>query len=449
MRAVAFELLRRVFEDDAYANLLLPKLLVDAKVDSRDAGFIQELSFGALRNKLLYEKIIEVSSSRAVSSIDSNALVVLLLGAHQLIGMRVPAHAAINESVNLAKSQVPKSAVGFVNAVLRRISVKTREQWIDQVLQKVESIDERLSLKYSHPIWIVRSLKAALESRGLGESLEDLLIADNTPAKVSVAALPGFVTAAELSQFGALGVASPISVELGVTPSNVPAVMSGHARVQDQGSQLAVLALTESEIEIDDSLWLDMCAGPGGKAALMSAIAVQKNVKFEANEISPHRAKLVEGALRPISSVRVSVGDGREIGGQGARFSRILLDAPCTGLGALRRRPESRWRKNASDISDLSKLQRDLLLAAWEALLPGGVLGYVTCSPHLSETTAQVSWVENKFGKGLELLPVNTILNGVNSSLGLDESFKTAQLWPHKNGTDAMFIALFRKKVNS
>lgn len=449
MRSVAFELLRRVLEDDSYANLLLPKLLSDAKVDSRDAGFIQELAFGTLRNKLLYESIIEIASSRSVDSIDPHAQIVLLLGAHQLIGMRVPAHAAINESVNLAKSKTNKSAVGFVNAVLRRISEKTRDEWIEKVVDTATSPEEGLALEHSHPSWIVRSLKSALESRGIGSSLEDLLIADNTAPRVSIAALPGFSKVSDLVKFGTSGPASPIGVELDAAPSSIPEIGSGHARVQDQGSQLAVLALLEARIDIDDSLWLDMCAGPGGKAALMSAIATQRSVSFSVNEVSPHRAKLVEQALAPISSAQVSVRDGREIGDDGPRYSRILLDAPCTGLGALRRRPESRWRKKSSDIADLSKLQRELLMSAWKALLPGGVLGYVTCSPHLSETTAQVTWAEANFGENMDLLPANEILNSISSSLGLDESFKTAQLWPHINGTDGMFIALFRKKVNS
>lgn len=449
MRALAFELLRRVDEDDAYANLLLPKLLDDANVDSRDAGFIQELSFGTIRNKLLYEKIIELASAREIKSIDTHALIVLLLGAHQILGMRVPAHAAINESVNLAKQKASKSAVGFVNAVLRRISEKTRDQWITKVLEHAESEDEKLSLAYSHPLWIVKSFKAALESRALGDSLENLLEADNTAAKVSVVAMPGFASVEDIAVVATPGPASPIGMELTVPPSRVPEIGVGHVRVQDQGSQLAVLALLEAGLQIDDSSWLDVCAGPGGKAALMSAFAAQRSVHFEANEVSAHRAKLVEQALRPISKVQVSIGDGRKIGAGGARYSRLLLDAPCTGLGALRRRPESRWRKSAADIPELSRLQKDLFKASWLALLPGGVLGYVTCSPHLSETTALVSWAESQYGVDLELLPANAILNKINPNLALDTSFSTAQLWPHIHGTDAMFIALFRKKVNS
>jgi 16S rRNA (cytosine967-C5)-methyltransferase len=449
MRAIAFELLRRVSEDDSYANLLLPKLLGDAKVDSRDAGFIQELAFGTLRNRLLYEKIIELASSREIRTIDADALIVLLLGAHQILGMRVPVHAAINESVNLAKVKASKSSVGFVNAVLRRISERSRDEWISKVCHFANSGEERLSFEHSHPLWIVKSLKAALEGRGLADSLENLLIADNTPAKVSVAALPGFANVADLLDYGTLGTASPIGLELNVPPSRVPQLQNGYVRVQDQGSQLAVLALLAAEVKVEDSRWLDLCAGPGGKAALMLAVAKQRFVAFEANEVSAHRAKLVQQALDPISDVKVTIGDGRNVAQEGARFSRILLDAPCTGLGALRRRPESRWRKRATDIPELSKLQRDLFKASWDALLPGGVLGYVTCSPHLSETTALVSWAESAYGGDIELLPANVILNEINQTLGLDVSFRTAQLWPHIHGTDAMFIALFRKKVNS
>lgn len=449
MRAIAFELLRRVEQDDSYANLLLPKLLAEANVDSRDAGFIQELSFGTLRNKLLYECIIEIASSRSVSAIDRNVLLVLLLGSHQLLGMRVPAHAAINESVNLARAKAPKSSVGFVNAVLRRVSETSRESWVERVSKTTTNNDELLSVVYSHPIWITKSLKAALESRGLGNSLEELLQADNTPARVSTVALPGFCSVDELGEFGDAGEASPISVELNIIPNNVPLVKKGYARVQDQGSQLAVLALVSAELAIDDSVWLDICAGPGGKAALMSAISTQRGLKLEANEVSEHRAKLVANALAPISTVKVSVRDGRDFGKGPAKYTRILLDAPCTGLGALRRKPEARWRKSASDIAGLSKLQRELFTSSFDALVPGGVLAYVTCSPHLSETTALVSWAEATLGDRIELLPANSLLNQINPKLQLDESYKTVQLWPHIQGTDAMFIALFRKKVNS
>jgi 16S rRNA (cytosine967-C5)-methyltransferase len=448
IREVAYELLLRVEQDDAYANLVLPKLLNDSQVDSRDAGFIQELGFGAIRNRRLYELIIESASNREVASIELAARLVLLLGIHQLLAMRVPAHAAINETVNIAKRKASKSAVGFVNAVLRRVSEKSRGQWIGVITEGSKDIDQALSDEYSHPMWILKSLRSALAARGLENTLVELLKADNTPAKVSIVALPGFSNPDDFTEIGEVGGASPLGIEIHENPAAIEAVKKGFARVQDQGSQLAVLALAEVELAIADSHWLDVCAGPGGKAALLAALARSEQIGFTASEISEHRAKLVQNALKPITNVSVVRRDGREFGEQGPKFSRVLLDAPCTGLGALRRRPEARWRKQAGDIKDLSKLQRELFDSCWRSLLPGGVLAYVTCSPHLSETTNQVTWAMSRYGAELEVINANTTLNTINSNLDLDEGFLTAQLWPHTTGTDAMFIALFRKSLN-
>lgn len=446
-RAVAFELLSRVEKDDAYANLLLPTLLSRAALEGRDAGFVQELAFGSIRNRLLYEKIIERASSRKIAEIEPDALVVLILGAHQLLDMRVPSHAAINESVNLAKQKASKGSVGFVNAVLRKISAKDKDQWIDDLTAKLPD-NEALSIQYSHPDWIVKAFRAALSSRNLGSQLESLLDQDNVAAKVSLVALPGLATVEELGNELSSVQASPIGVEITGNPSSIEAIRSGRARVQDQGSQLAVLALVEAEVAGEDSKWLDMCAGPGGKAALLAALAKQRGVTLVCNEISEHRAKLVANALKPFPEVEILNTDARLLGDKGTQYSRILLDAPCTGLGALRRRPESRWRRSADDLVDLVKLQRELFESAWKALKPGGVLAYVTCSPHLSETTAQIAWAEGKFGKQMSLVGANRLLNGINPLLGLDESLKTAQLWPQIHGTDAMFVALIRKSVN-
>lgn len=445
-RGIAFDLLSRVQNDDAYANLLLPVLLSRAGIEGRDAGFVQELAFGTIRNRLLYEKIIEAASSRDLKDIESAARIVLLLGVHQLLEMRVPAHAAINESVNLAKTKASKGSVGFVNAVLRKVSAKSKDDWIDIVTAKMSELDA-LSVQYSHPIWIVNAFKSALISRKSEAELEDLLASNNTPAKVSLTALPGFSAREDLAQHEHFGPASPIGVEITGNPANIEAVADGRARVQDQGSQLMVLALIGAEVLGKDESWLDICAGPGGKAALMAALAIQHGVNMVCNEISPHRAELVSRALAPLGNITVTVEDGRDLGVLGPSYSRILLDAPCTGLGALRRRPESRWRRTPQDLVNLVKLQRELFESSWALLEPGGVLAYVTCSPHLSETTAQVAWAQGKYKADLELMNANEILNFLNPDLLLDESLRTAQLWPHTHGTDAMFLALFRKSV--
>lgn len=447
-RTVALNLLFSVELEDAYANLLLPKLLTNSKLDDRDIGLAQELSFGTLRWQLFYDRIIEECAKRYSDEIDIKALVVLRLGAHQILGMRIPAHAALDETVELAKQFVSRGAAGFVNGVLRRVSEKSRDQWLEIVLEGLDNPYERLAVEFSHPIWVVKAMEQALKLDGRETELRDLLLADNIAPLVSLVALPGLAKKSDFEDLP-IGPASPIGAQLdGGDPNNLKAFREGRLRVQDQGSQLAALALVEAMPVAKNEKWLDLCAGPGGKAALLAAEARVAGAKLVCNEVSPHRAKLVRQALNVIDSgIQVTVEDGRSYSESNASsFDRILLDAPCTGLGALRRRPEARWRKKQSDVAELTALQEQLLASAWECLKPGGVLAYVTCSPHLAETNAIVDWANKKL-PGAQLLDSNKVINGINGQLALNSQRKTTQLWPHLHQTDAMFIALFTKSV--
>ena len=452
-RSIAYELLNGVDRDDAYANLLLPKLLDQSNLSSRDSAFAQELAFGTLRMRGFYDAIIENCANRSVGEIDYGALNLLRMGSHQLLGMRVPAHAALSETVDQARAELSLGSVGFVNGVLRRVSEKSREEWLDIVTANQIDRAEALAREYSHPTWIVRALDKALESDGHGDQLEALLEADNIAPLVSLVALPGLATVEDLLNDGCvMGAASPIGVELpGGEPSDLSLIRSGQARVQDQGSQLAALALIAAMDVTPNEEWLDLCAGPGGKAALLAAAALEVGADLVCNEISDHRAVLVEKALERVNpKVYVRVGDGRDLGEEAPEgFDRILLDAPCSGLGALRRRPESRWRKTTKDVSDLTKLQEELFDSAWAGLKPGGVLAYVTCSPHLAETTAIVERAQHKMGSTLVVLDAVPVLHQLNPSLQLNTNRKTVQLWPQIHGTDAMFIALLQKAVSA
>lgn len=446
-RTIALDLLRAVELNDAYANLLLPKLLTESKLDSRDTGFAQEMAFGTLRWQLFYDRVIEECAQRYSDEIDIEALIVLRLGAHQILGMRVPSHAALSETVNLTKGHLSRGAEGFVNGVLRRVSERTRDEWESIVLSHIKDPYERLAVEFSHPIWVVRALEQALKVDGRKDNLRDLLLADNIAPLVSLVALPGLATKRDFEDLE-VGPASPIGALLdGGDPNQLAAFREGRIRVQDQGSQLAALALVDAAPVKAGEIWLDMCAGPGGKAALMAAEAKLNNIQFIANELQPHRAKLVKQALKTIDShIKVTVEDGRGIGESSPeKFDRILLDAPCTGLGALRRRPEARWRKQQNDVAELASLQQELLASAWGALKPGGILAYVTCSPHQGETTAIIDWGQKKLGDEFQLMDANAVLAEINPHLHLNRNRKTAQLWPDLNQTDAMFIALIQK----
>jgi 16S rRNA (cytosine967-C5)-methyltransferase len=218
----------------------------------------------------------------------------------------------------------------------------------------------------------------------------------------------------------------------GGEPAGVAAIRERRAGVQDEGSQLCALALAGAPLDGRDEQWLDLCAGPGGKAALLAALAAERGATLTANELRPHRADLVRRLTEPWG-VEVHVGDGRTFAGRPDGYDRVLLDAPCTGLGALRRRPEARWRRRADDLAELTRLQRELLAAALRLVRPGGVVAYVTCSPHPAETAEVVA--------GQPVLDTRPLFPGVE---GLGDG-PAVQLWPHRHGTDAMFCALLRR----
>jgi len=445
-RSVALDLLNKVTFEDSYANLVMPTLLEEAKLNARDSALAQELAFSTIRWQLTYDFILDQVSSRPVDEIDAVVLNALRMGSHQLLQMRIPPHAAINETVNLIRSVVGEKAVGFANGVLRRVSEKSFEQWIDIAESKSNSKIEFLSIQYSHPQWIVRALTQALTSDGLTEEIEELLATDNRPAFVNLVALPGLSKVEDFDNAGILpNRFSPygFSIESG-NPGEITEIKTGLARVQDEGSQIAALALVGFKNVAKGEKWLDLCAGPGGKAALLAALAKQSQATLAANEVQDHRAKLVSNALKPFDNVEITVKDGREFGTlQPETFDRIIVDAPCSGLGALRRRPEARWRKSAEDLKTLTQLQFELLESAGKALKSGGLLLYVTCSPHLSETVAIIDKAQRTLG--LKVLDLTTNLNESLMGGTLPSSRKTVQLYTHRDNTDCMFMAMLTK----
>jgi 16S rRNA (cytosine967-C5)-methyltransferase len=224
----------------------------------------------------------------------------------------------------------------------------------------------------------------------------------------------------------------------------IPAVAEGRAGVQDEGSQLVATALAAAPVTGDDATWLDLCAGPGGKAALLAALASQRDARLVAGERQPHRARLVARSLAGADgTLGVVAADGTRPPWRHASFDRVLVDAPCTGLGALRRRPEARWRRKPDDLVSLVLLQRALVESALDLVRPGGVVLYATCSPVLAETSGVISSVlQTRADAALE--DATALLPGVPDLAGPMPG--TVQLWPHRHGTDAMFMALLRKR---
>lgn len=418
----------------------------------RDAGFATELTYGTLRLRGRYDAVLEQCSQRPLDQIEPAVLDVLRLGVHQLLGMRVPPHAAVSETVGLARQRTGAGSGQFVNAVLRRVSEHTADEWLDFVAAGADpaGTDEeaRLAALESHPAWIVRALRAALVGNDRDPAeLRELLAAQNEPPRVTLVARPGLARDDDLPDDTVAGRWAPTAHVLpGGDPGGLVAVREGRVGVQDEGSQLVALALAEAPLAGSDELWLDMCAGPGGKSALLGALVAQRGGRLVANEVAEHRAELVRRAVAglPQDVVEVRHGDGREIGRfEAGRYDRVLVDAPCTGLGALRRRPEARWRRQPSDLATLAPLQRELLGSALDATRPGGLVAYVTCSPHLAETHVVVEDVLRR-RDDVEVLDAAEVVRQITPDVPLAPR-RDVQLWPHVHGTDAMFLTLLRR----
>lgn len=439
-RFVAWDALFRVATDGAFGNIILPSLMTEHTLSGRDAAFVTELTYGALRAQGLLDAVIDECSSRPVDEVDPAVLAVLRLGTYQLLRTRVGAHAAVDTSVGLCEEISKGRVKGFVNAVLRSAARRTESEWIDYLAGNGDPL-ARVALATAHPEWIVNVFRDALGESAISE-LSDALIADDARPRVHLVARPGEITAEELALVtgGDQTVYSPYGVVLDEgDPGAIPAVREGMAAVQDEGSQLIARAVAEAPLEGESAgRWLDLCAGPGGKTALMACLARMEGAHVDAVEPAAHRARLVSKTSAGLP-VTVHTVDGRR-SGLDSGYDRTLVDAPCSGLGALRRRPEARWRKSPSDIADLTVLQRELLAAGAELTRPGGVVVYSTCSPHPDETLAIVEWAD----KNCPLEPLDTVdyMCGMQDCRARNNA---VQMWPHRHGTDAMFVQIFRR----
>jgi 16S rRNA (cytosine967-C5)-methyltransferase len=368
----------------------------------------------------------------------------------------------VSTSVDLAKDVCGPRPSGFVNAVLRRVATRDLDEWIKIVApDRSEDPSGYLAVRYSYPRWIVDAFRDALGPAAPAE-LEDALAAGNARPAVVLALGRGQGQPAGVLPDGEPTRWSPFGFRLaGGDPATL---VAAGAAVQDEASQLAALALTrigltgtsltgtslnpeasgdpEAPAAGQDRLWLDLCAGPGGKARLLAGLAADRGARLIASDLHPHRARHVRDALRRAgggSGHGVIAADGRRVPWSPGTFDRVLADVPCSGLGSLRRRPEARWRKTPADVTELAALQRQLLSAAIDAARPGGVVAYVTCSPHLAETQDVVTDVV-RARSDVAILDAPAILPEVPALRALDPRF--AQFWPHRHGTDAIFLAL-------
>jgi 16S rRNA (cytosine967-C5)-methyltransferase len=434
VRKLVFEILTEVNHRDGYSNLILPKALGESEFDVRDRAFATELLYGTLRMQGRHDYLLKQVIDRPLTEVDDGIIDIARLGIHQLFEMRVPTHAAVSESVELAREVLGESKAAYLNAILRKLSSQSLSEWMN-TSDEIEDPVARLAIQRSHPEWIVSAYWDLLKDFHL---VEAELAANNQAASPTYVTWPG---KSEVKEFLTLGGAqtpySPYGIKMDQAPAQMELIRTRKAGIQDEGSQL-VAHLFYQAAQGAESI-LDICAGPGGKAALLSHLAARDGKSFVGNEISSKRAELVKQVT---ANHDVWVGDGRRISERGINFDAVLADVPCTGIGALRRRPEVRWRRRVSDLRELTQLQSELIDSAISVTNPGGIFGYATCSPHFAETSAQMTMLHKRhpYMESIAVLPL------------LPEGLKNANrddalsLWTSRHNTDAMFLALFRKK---
>ena len=426
-RETAFAALLRV-EDGAYSNILLPTMLRESALDARDRAFVTDLVYGTLRQERALDYLIGLAADRPVEDLDPPTRVALRLGAYQLT-RNVPAHAAVSETVAIA----PHRARGYVNAVLRALA-GTGPRWPWPRGEDVGAVAVRLS----YPDWIVEELVAQYGPADARASLE----VGNEPPPVALRVNTRRATVKVLADELRAG---GVEVKRGFLahgalrvrgigdPARLPAVAEGRATPQDEASQAVVGILDPQPGETV----VDAAAAPGGKATAI-AERVGENGRAVACDLHPGRIRLLASARGRLGLGRVFpvVADGRSLPLRRACADRALVDAPCSGLGVLRRRAELRWRIRPGDLPRLVELQRDLVRDAAEAVRPGGVVVYSVCTLTGDETTGVDAWAERE----LPYLVADPPPGAPWRPRG-----RGAILLPHDADSDGMYVLMLRR----
>lgn len=415
-------MIRRVTEGEAYSNLALRTTLERARLSSRDAALASELAYGTLRRLLGLDHALDRLVDRPLGSTPHQALAALRLGAYQILHTRIPAHAAVAETVALA----PERQRGFVNAVLRRLSTQAPAA-------PTGSTDEAMSIRTGLVEWAVRELGRVLPPEEVEPAAAALAERTRVTLRVNTCRTSVEDLARRLAEARIAterGTIHPGSLLIGDgAPAELPGFAEGWFTVQDQASSFVVAALDPRPGE----RVLDLCAGPGGKSS-HAACLVEPDGLVVAADVSESRAGLVRGTAERLGARElVLVQDGRRPALRGG-FDRVLVDAPCSGIGSARRRPELLWRAKKADVAGLSRLQVGIATAAADLVEPGGRFVYSVCTFPPAETDAVCDALLRRC-PDLEPEPLE----------GPDGPAERIRLWPHRHGCDAMFIAAFRR----
>ena len=417
-RLAAFKILKQV-ETGTFSSILLAA--EEPHLQPADRALCHELVLGVLRWQLRLDKILEHFSKRAVENLDQGVRIALRLGLYQLRYLsRIPASAAVNESVSLVRAARLSSAISFVNAVLRR---GIREAEYDPVAEVSDPL-ERIAIQTSHPVWLIDRWATAF---GLDEA-ESFATSNNHQPPTAFRVVANRANRSEI--LSKLNTAESSDIVdgawriSGTTPLVRELSAAGKIYLQDEASQLVA---HELEVKRGERV-LDLCAAPGGKTTLIADASNDSAFIVAADRSATRLATVVNTMqLHEIKSIRPAILDAVEpLPFATGTFDKVLVDAPCSGTGTLRRNPEIRWRLTPVDIVKLAEQQKQILRRAVEMVKPGGRLVYSTCSVEREENEEVIEEV-----------------------LADDERFellKTTRTWPQREGCDGFFISLFQRR---
>ena len=441
-RRAAAELLLRVERERSFADLLIDRELNSGLLQGPDRGLFTELVYGVLRRQGTLDHIARQFSQQPPEKLEPAVRILLRTGLYQMFFLdRVPVSAAVNETVNLAAEMIPR-AKGFINAVLR-----SADRGRDTIVYPDRERDSAgfLAARYSHPRWLAEQWLTQLgpvEAEALAAAM-----AEQPPltARVNTLKLTRDELAARLAVKGSSATLcrySPLALKLDAsgTVEQLPGFREGHFTIQDESSQLAALLLDPQPGE----RVLDLCAAPGGKATAIAQLMENRGVVTACDLTDAKLHRVEETAARlGISIITTLRGDAADPPvGFREGYDRVLVDAPCSGLGVIRRNPEGKWRKNSEDLARLAVAQKKLLKAAATCVAPGGVLLYGACSTSEQENEAVVDEL-------LARRPDFVLESGQELFPEWEELFTERGMfrsWPHRHdGMDGFFAARLRR----
>ncbi|GLX68403.1 16S rRNA (cytosine(967)-C(5))-methyltransferase RsmB [Paenibacillus glycanilyticus] len=451
-RELALDTLVKVAETGAYSNLQLNRVLQDAQLQRADAALVTELVYGTIQRQLTLDHWLGKFASKGLRKLEPWVHQLLRMSAYQLLYLdRIPAHAAVNEAVTIAKRRGHQGISGMVNGILRSIDRNRAELTVDAIHDKNPAL--QIAVRHSYPEWLVERW---VQTYG-ADIAEAICAAGNEPPHASIRVNPLRATKAEalamLTEQGGEAETSKLApagivVRRGGNLADTAGFREGLWTMQDESSMLvAEVVAPKAGMQV-----LDCCAAPGGKTTHMAEQMGGKG-KVYANDLHPHKRQLiVDQAVRlGLQNIEAITEDAGELGNRFAPASMdaVLLDAPCSGFGVIRRKPEIKWTKTAGDVGEIAAIQRRLLQAVAGLVKPGGTLVYSTCTIETAENEAQVNaFLQDHPEYELDAAwPEEAIQPLLERGVVDEASFRgMAQILPYHFGSDGFFIARLRKR---